>query len=81
MCMSEPVKSLDTVREACVKLGYTAGLLLDGSKIADAIYTPRNDFYMFQPNNHTWVTLRDDDSFGIWVKPAVPCYKLHVHCF
>lgn len=80
-CFPRPIKSQREVTNVCSKLGYISGFLLDSTKTSDSQYVPRNDFFMFQLNNYTWMSMRPDTSYGVWAKPDHACYRLFVHCF
>ncbi|XP_058807480.1 uncharacterized protein LOC131673478 [Phymastichus coffea] len=89
LCLPEPTKSQTEAQAACRKIGYSTGLVVSNSQTADSVYVPRNDFYMFQLNNHTWITMREDVSFGFWkrkvpwmaILTSVPIWSLMiVHC-
>ncbi|XP_031786377.1 serine protease nudel-like isoform X3 [Nasonia vitripennis] len=79
-CFPRPVQTQREVTNMCTKLGYTSGILLDGKQTSDTQYVARDDFYMFQLNNYTWLSMREDKSFGVWVKPESSCFRLFVQC-
>ncbi|CAB0031195.1 unnamed protein product [Trichogramma brassicae] len=75
-CLPEPVQSQQNVTGVCKRMGYTSGIQTESYKPTESQYLPRNDYYMFTLNPHSYVVMRDDKSLGVWKKPETPCYRL-----